>query len=315
MFRFVFALLAVGVLCSQSIAQPAPDLLRRIEKLEQDNRSLQRKVSMLGFAMQATAGTKRPVTIGNKTVATLIVSPNGWGQGRPQDVAAVCASVVDMLMRAIPPEAGREPTIILVNDSQGPMTLTQRGPRGEYIVLLNTGDRRWSQLAYQFSHELGHVLCGDLSLQKPQHWFEEAFCESVSLWTMDKLGISWKTNAPYDSWRSYAPNLSSYIDDVRNRIPKQDNIAKWYPPNSIKLTKDAYDRDKNLVLARAMAIEAHKNSDFLKAFYYMRRDTLQNRVNSMQWLLDNWHASTPDEMQFAPARVAEIMGMKITQKQ
>jgi hypothetical protein len=49
-------------------------------------------------------------------------------------------------------------------------------------VIVDAGERDWSKLAYQFGHELGHVLDDSWSLQArpapPCQWLEEVLVEA-----------------------------------------------------------------------------------------------------------------------------------------
>ncbi len=308
----------LGIICCV-VASPAfsqddtAALRRRIAELEKENRQLRGIVVMRAFTDKVKNGVRRDIPIEDGRGAKLVVAPDGWGSASPEDVAAVCVSCAETIFRAIRPNPGREPTIFVIRDKQGPMTVSQRGPNGEFFVLLSSGDRHWSQVAYQFSHELGHVLCGDLSLDMPQHWFEEAFCESLSLWTMDKMGVAWATKAPYENWKSYAPSLTKYINDVRNQTKSPASLAEWYQPNIAHLTRQPYDREKNRVIAKQLAIEAHKNPAFFQAFHYMRLGGAEKRENSMEWLLANWHSQCPGDLKFAPSTVAQMLDVKLKQ--
>jgi hypothetical protein len=264
---------------------------------------------MLAYSQKAQNGFAAEATIDGDRKAKIVVANAGWGEGRPQDVAAVCVSAAETVFRAIKPDSGSEPTMLVIPDDAGPMVVSQRGPNGEYFVLLSARDRHWSQVAYQFSHELGHVLCGDLSLDMPQHWFEESFCESLSLWAMDSMGESWQTNPPYENWKEYAASLSSYIADVRKRVPDSDAVGKWYEQHREVLSREPYDRDKNLVIAKKLATYAHDNPAFYQSFYYLRRGN-DRQTNSMEWLLANWIENCPEQLRFGPEMVAELLDIK-----
>lgn len=306
-FTVAFTLVVPGLLFAEGDEVTA--LKARISALERETSELRGQISQLKFLYQAQNGVEREVQIENQTVAKLIIAPKGWGSASPRDVAAVCHSCAATIVQAIRPKQGQEPTVLVIRSKHGPMVLSRRGPNDEFILLLNSGDRLWAQVAYQFSHEFGHVLCGDLSLKKPQHWFEEAFCESLSLWTMEKMGESWKTNAPYKGWQPYATNLASYAQNVRNRVAAPEDIHKWFAKHRTDLTGNAYDREKNLILAKHLADQAHNRTTFYKAFYYLRRSDNKSPTNSLDWLLADWASTCPEELRFAPQFVTELLGV------
>jgi hypothetical protein len=175
--------------------------------------------------------------------------------------------------------------------------------------LLTARNKHWSQFAYQFSHELGHVLCGDLSPDQPQQWFEEAFCESLSIWALEEMGTTWQTQPPYVNWKDYAPHLSSYAKDVRQRVQTSDEISVWFQKNRDALSRNAYDRDSNLILAKHLATVAQKDSKFYQSFYYLRRRA-DPAVPSMEGVLGNWLESCPAELRSGPVAIGQLLGIK-----
>lgn len=283
-------------------------LKKRVAKLEAEVKELRGMVHASKFSDQARGGVTREIKTENRVLARLIIAQEGWNCGAA-DVAAVCQSCCETVLGAIEPAVGREPTILVIPSKQGPMVLSQRGVNGEYIVLINSGSRRWAQLAYQFSHELGHVFCGDLSLKKPQHWFEESFCESMSLYALEKMGESWKTKAPYPNWSSYSESLTAYIAEIRKGVTMPDSLPLWYGQNRQLFDGNAYDRPKNRILAIRLADQAHANPDFYKSFYHLRSQTAATN-NSMEWLLADWLENCPENLRDAPKYVAQILGIQ-----
>jgi len=99
-----------------------------------------------------------------------------WGGATTADIGAVVRSVAQCLEGALserPMEAIRvEPTPTVQED---PITLFKRVDTGHIRVLLNMRGCFWAQLAYQFAHELCHVLA---NFREPFHhsskWIEES---------------------------------------------------------------------------------------------------------------------------------------------
>lgn len=281
----------------------------RISQLESENQKLRNA----NFVLSKLYQTKDPIAVevpieaGRK--AKLWVAKDGWGDALARDVAAVCSSTAETIFEVIQPESTQEPTILIVPGDQVPMVIAHRGPNGEYVVLLTARNKHWSQFAYQFSHELGHVLCGDLSPDQPQQWFEEAFCESLSIWALEEMGTTWQTQPPYVNWKDYAPHLSSYAKDVRQRVQTSDEISVWFQKNRDALSRNAYDRDSNLILAKHLATVAQKDSKFYQSFYYLRRRA-DPAVPSMEGVLGNWLESCPAELRSGPVAIGQLLGIK-----
>ena len=91
-------------------------------------------------------------------VPEIRIISNEWGTGHTKDIIKVLTSVGEILL----PLGGNKPypPLWVGKSEKGPIVLYQRGKKGEYIINLNTQDRYWCQYAFQFSHEIGHILCG-----------------------------------------------------------------------------------------------------------------------------------------------------------
>lgn len=306
---YVLALIMIGVAGTLMGQNESASFQDRISQLESENQKLRNA----NFVLSKLYQTKDPIAVevpieaGRK--AKLWVAKDGWGDALARDVAAVCSSTAETIFEVIQPDSTQEPTILIVPGDQVPMVIAHRGPNGEYVVLLTARNKHWSQFAYQFSHELGHVLCGDLSPDQPQQWFEEAFCESLSIWALEEMGTIWQTQPPYVNWKDYAPHLSSYAKDVRQRVETSDEISVWFQKNRDALSRNAYDRDSNLILAKHLATVAQKDSKFYQSFYYLRRRA-DPAVPSMEGVLGNWLESCPAELRSGPVAIGQLLGIK-----
>ncbi len=306
---YILALIMIGVAGTLMGQNESASFQNRISQLESENQKLRNA----NFVLSKLYQTKDPIAVevpieaGRK--AKLWVAKDGWGDALARDVAAVCSSTAETIFEVIQPESTQEPTILIVPGDQVPMVIAHRGPNGEYVVLLTARNKHWSQFAYQFSHELGHVLCGDLSPDQPQQWFEEAFCESLSIWALEEMGTTWQTQPPYVNWKDYAPHLSSYAKDVRQRVQTSDEISVWFQKNRDALSRNAYDRDSNLILAKHLATVAQKDSKFYQSFYYLRRRA-DPAVPSMEGVLGHWLESCSAELRSGPVDIGPLLGIK-----
>jgi hypothetical protein len=83
-------------------------------------------------------------------------------------------------------------------------------------VLLNVSGARWDQFAYQFFHELCHIVTSferreiGAPRSRSYQWFEETVCEVVSLIALNRLATSWKESPPHAGWSDYAPAFGRY---------------------------------------------------------------------------------------------------------
>lgn len=292
----------------QELEKRVAELEARVKQLEDENRALRNSISVMPYLQQASGGPRVDIDNNGQKLATLIVSPEGWGKSPVENVAAVAASTIHTLYSAMPP--AEPPTIVLVRVTTGsPKALSARGPQGEFIVQVNTGDMLWAQLAYQFAHELGHVACGKPDPAAPQQWLEEAFCEACSIWTLEHMAEVWKTRPPYSNWASYGENLRQYAEDVRAKVDRPQNHGLWYNKHRDHLDKNVADRDLNRVVAEEIFVKAQARPELIKAFLYLRASDPAD--NTIEARLKAWRDGCPAELKFAPEEMARLLGVKI----
>jgi hypothetical protein len=106
-------------------------------------------------------------------------------------------------------------------------------------IVVDSGPRAWVQLAYQFGHELGHVLCNlwrpDAHSPQACAWLEEALVEAFSIRGLGLLADSWATDPPFPGDAAFAGAIRRYRDDLltqyRTAATEQGaagNLAAWY---------------------------------------------------------------------------------------
>ena len=141
------------------------------------------------------------------------------------------------------------------------MVLFERGKNDEYIVLLNTNGRYWCQYAFQFAHEIGHILCGYHQENKRHLWYEEAVCEVASLFALRKMTKAWSEYPPYPHLITYAPEFQKYADKRLGVDDTTDtfNFPEWYLKNRNALEQEPTNFDRNLIVASQLLPIFEKN--------------------------------------------------------
>jgi len=174
-----------------------------------------------------------------------------WGGAVAEDVRRVLRSAGTALLAPVP-EAELPPLEIRARG--GPIVLHERGDGGVVRIRLNTGGNLWAQYAYQFSHELCHVLCRYDRDPTGNQWFEESLCELASLFVLRRMAETWADEPPYPNWRDYAVHLGEYADQriAAARLPEGVSLAEWFRANRADLTTAATDRARNTVVAAAL---------------------------------------------------------------
>jgi len=107
----------------------------------------------------------------------------------------------------------------------------------------------WCQLAYQFGHELGHVLDNfwdpDSKPRPPCQWLEESLAEAFSLRGLGKLADSWEqrplfNDAPYaNAVRQYRRNIIENYEKIASTQMGDSGVAAWFREYRSALTNQA----------------------------------------------------------------------------
>ena len=174
-------------------------------------------------------GEKKQISVATLFSASLELG--GEWDGSPKPAAFVvlsrareaCLSGIELL-------SDQQPKKIRVdNRSPGPphIWLHSDYPSTAWIVV-NVGTCDWCKLAYQFGHELGHVLCNSWCWghhpKPPSQWFEEAAAEAFSLRGLGLLAESWEQNPPFSHDSAFAGAIWRYRDSLLAGYRKAANI-------------------------------------------------------------------------------------------
>ena len=240
------------------------------------------------------------------------VNPEGFNASKA-DIHAVCRSAADQLLRHM---KGLEKTTTLVSrGDHGPIVLFRRGEKGEHLIRLTTGKLYWAQYAYQFSHEICHVLCGYDQDFRGNLWFEETICETASLYCMRRMSVEWRTNAPYGNWKSYAPLLRDYTDEIeRNRKDYLEIIRTgmpaYYRKHAQHLSSNGTDRKKNGAMALVMLAVFERHPQNWNAIRWLNSSPSPKGETFTQYL-SKWKRAVPKEHSAFVSSIADLYGISL----
>jgi hypothetical protein len=172
----------------------------------------------------AAADRLPPRAAGVATLASMPIEVGGdWGGSLPQAALTVVSRMREVCLAGVALVSDRQPgTLRVDNHTSGPphVWLHFDGTAVGWIVV-DIGPRDWSQLAYQFGHELGHVLCNswgpDAVPRNPCQWLEEALVESFSISGLGKLADSWEADPPFPGDSAFGGAIRRYRDDLLTR--------------------------------------------------------------------------------------------------
>lgn len=246
------------------------------------------------------------------------VEDGGWGEASIDDIMAVLDSVADELTEAVRP-LKVEPILVKHNFSeQIPRVLYKRSQRGKIIIKLSSSDLSWSQYAYQFSHELCHVLSNykDNSITSYE-WLEESICELASLFTLRKMAKSWGTSPPYQNWSEYAPNLNSYvqnrINDSAQRLPLDMSFLTWFTNHHARLKDDGLLRGLNGIIALQLLPLFEEDIYAWQAIRYLNMWDIESDKDLTQFF-ESWSSVVTQEIRPSVNRIAKHFGILIASK-
>lgn len=242
--------------------------------------------------------------------AELDIRPNPKSDWRadPENVKAVLDSAAQTLVRHFP---DRKLAPILVEPRGGPIVLYERGGEGEYQVRLDTGETYWSQYAFQFAHELGHILSDYQENQHRNKWFEEAICETASLYALREMAKTWKTDAPYENWRGYAPSLAAYADErlAAAKLPEGKTLAAWFADHEAELYGNSTNRELNLVVATQLLPLFEEKPEGWEAIGWLNAANSKQSQTLAEYLAD-WQRSSPERHRAFVRKIAERFAEK-----
>ena len=105
-------------------------------------------------------------------------------------------------------------------------------------VIVDIGPQDWSKLAYQFGHELGHVMANswqrDAWPATPCQWLEEAMVEAFSIRGLKPLAAQWKQDPPFANDGPFGEAIAAYRQNILQKYGKlgQDqgvgDFAAWF---------------------------------------------------------------------------------------
>jgi hypothetical protein len=262
-------------------------------------------VKLLGTALAAVALASVPARAAD--TLEIRVADADWGEVDPARIMVVLEDTARELQRLFPADA---PLQVLVSPtSRVPMVLFERTPRGEHHVLLRARGTRWAHYAYEFAHELGHILTKHGRHARDPHaarhqWFDEAVCEMLSVYALRRLAA----RVPDDSGAPYADFADLVLGEPHRRAAREMDLGAWLRAHEAALRADPYQRARNeAVTTRLLEIFGHESR--LRALAYLNAGT-DPVPGSFRDHLEQWYGRTPPALQPAVHDVLAAFGFR-----
>ena len=162
-----------------------------------------------------------------KVAPTLLSAPielaGDWGRMLPHAAAQVVERMRHACLDGVRLVSDRQPTRLRVDEHISGPPFIWLHPDGSTMawIVVDIGERDWTKLAYQFGHELGHVMANSwqphAKPKVPCQWLEEALVEALSLRGLDRLAQSWKQNPPFPGDNAFGDAIANYRQDILQR--------------------------------------------------------------------------------------------------
>lgn len=210
------------------------------------------------------------------TLATAPLEVNGnWSGSLPGDVRAVIERMRSACLAGLPLRSDRQPAILRVENRPAgnpAIWLHSDGATRAWIVV-NVGERDWCKLAYQFGHELGHVLANSWQPNDrpaaPCQWLEESLVEAFAIRGIQLLAHDWARRPPFPNDNAFARSLLDYRAGLLARAAEiatsqgaREDSRTWFTSHRAELEQisRATSAPNAFVPALLRILEANKDA-------------------------------------------------------
>lgn len=158
------------------------------------------------------------------------VEVRGEWHAPPRSAALVIGRMREACCSGIRMVSDRQPQILRIENCPAgpPAVWLHRDASDTAIIHVDVGERAWTQLAYQFGHELGHVVSNSWDSEAkpsaPCQWVEEMIAESFSLRGLANLAAAWERSPPFPGDAGYGKEISHYRDNI---LTQYNQIASF----------------------------------------------------------------------------------------
>lgn len=252
-----------------------------------------------------------------KSGLRLIVEDGGWGRAQKESIETVLYAVADEMLSRLPKNLATP--IVVSHTDKNPVALYERGPAGEYRVQLHASGEKWHLYAYEFAHELCHILSNyeknvGLDSTRYNQWFEETLCETASLFALKNLASTWETSPPSPKWGEEAKKMRRFFDHLlsegHRQLPAHTPLVTWLHDNEERLRNDPYLRKENEVVANLLLPLFQETPQNWDALGYLNLEASDAR-NSLSDYLRHWYLNaSPEHKRFVASILAifELQG-------
>jgi hypothetical protein len=173
--------------------------------------------------MTETTQLSPPIEQAPTLLSASIELAGDWGHMLPRAADQVVERMRHACLDGVRLFSDRHPTRLRVDQHTSGSPAIWLHPDGSSMawIIVDIGERDWSKLAYQFGHELGHVMANSWQPHAkplpPCQWLEEAMVEAFSIRGLGRLAESWKQNPPFAGDNAFGDAIANYRNDIIKR--------------------------------------------------------------------------------------------------
>lgn len=139
-------------------------------------------------------------------------------------------------------------------------------------------------------------------------WFEEALCETASLYVLRKMPEVWLLDG-VPAHAAYARNFSKYAEAVMaqpgGRLPEGQTFTEWFFDRQAVLRRTPETRTFNLVVAKELLPLFEANPQGWEALCYLNHAEDISR-KPFQDFLNDWRDKCPEDLRPFVEKVSAV---------
>jgi hypothetical protein len=272
-------------------------------------------------------GSEAPVTLLSPPIepgVTLLSAPmelaGDWGRMLPYAADQVVELMRHSCLDGLRLLSDRQPTRLRVDEHTSGSPAVWLHPDGSTTawIIVDIGQQAWSQLAYQFGHELGHVLANSWQPHAkpaaPCQWLEEAVVEAFSLRGLGRLAQNWKQNPPFAGDSAYGEAIAEYRQTIIERYGKLaaeqgaiGDLGAWFASHRVEIESGGGLNPFAQAAASIILAEYERTPECVEAVGALNRWPGRSGVPIAEYLHE-WEASCV-ELQASPVLPAHLREM------
>lgn len=260
----------------------------------------------------------------NLNLSNIPVELIGSWEGTPKDAAqAVILHARAACLRGIGLLSDRQPKRLRVeNRSSGPPHIWLHSDLTTTAwVVVDIDPLDWSKLAYQFGHELGHVMANSWNVaawpEPPCQWLEESLVEAFSIRGLALLADDWAHDPPFPGDGPFSRWIRDYRNQVVSGYARAGNgdagltIADWFRAHRAEIERSSGLQDIQGPCILALVLEYENDKGCVEDIGALNRWPERTRLPIDQYLA-KWRAScqeikAPGRL---PERIATLLGLE-----